>query len=379
MINLSKNNKNSFFFALALAFAIGLTFGCDYAKKHDRNSKAVPVIKPKIITAIGGKSICCESKVPNRFKPAIQTITGNLQAGIANHKGMAYIPAGTFMMGGDNIQAQADEYPKHKVTVSGFWMDTAEVTNAQFARFVNATGYKTTAELKPDWNQLRKQLPPGTPKPPDSVLVPASLVFVPSKTALPLNDYTQWWEWKTGANWKHPHGPGSNINGKDNYPVVHVSYYDAVAYCKWAGKRLPTEAEWEWAARGGLSNKIYPWGNEPVNKGKPKANTWDGAFPYKNTKRDGFYYTAPVASFAPNGYKLYDMAGNVWEWCSDWYINYPRDRQSNPVDPVKGDAKILRGGSWGSDPWVVRVSYRFRVGLRDRDLDIGFRCAGELR
>ena len=271
---------------------------------------------------------------------------------------MILIPSGTFSMGADNNQAGADEYPKHTVKVDSFLMDEHEVTNAQFAKFVKATGYITTAEKKPDWEDLKKSVPPGTPKPPDSVLVAASLVFKQTEQEVNLNDYNQWWSWTPGADWKHPQGPGSSIKGKDNYPVVQVSWYDAVAYCKWAGKRLPTEAEWEWAARGGLKNNIYPWGNEGVNTGKPKANTWEGNFPYYNNNKDGFVRAAPVKTFAPNGYKLYDMAGNVWEWCSDWFdANYystlkgvavnPKgsDKSFDPDEPY-AEKRSLRGGSF---------------------------------
>lgn len=295
------------------------------------------------------------------------------------------------MMGGDNNQAADDEYPKHKVTVDGFWMDTTEVTNAEFAKFVLATGYITTAERKPDWNALKKQLPPGTAKPDDSLLVAASLVFDPPNHAVDLNDYTQWWQWKKGANWRHPHGPGSNIKGKEHYPVVHVSWFDAVAYSKWAGKRLPTEAEWEWAARGGLQNKIYPWGNEAMDEGKPKANTWQGHFPYQNTLRDKFYGLAPVASFPANGFGLYDMAGNVWEWCADYYNNtyYQTINRAggikNPQGPLKSydpaepytKKRVIRGGSFLCNESYCsgyRVSRRMKSS-EDSGLEhVGFRC-----
>lgn len=293
---------------------------------------------------------------PQRFAVADSVADFSVHDTISD--GMLLIPGGTFAMGADNNQAGNDEYPKHLVKVDSFLMDEHEVTNAQFEKFVNATGYITTAEKKPNWEDLKKTVPPGTPKPPDSVLVAASLVFKQTNQEVDLNDYNQWWSWVPGADWKHPQGPGSNIKGKDNYPVVQVSWYDAVAYCKWAGKRLPTEAEWEWAARGGLKNNIYPWGNEGVNNGKPKANTWEGNFPYYNNAKDGFVRVAPVKSFAPNGYKLYDMAGNVWEWCSDWFdANYystlkglvvnPKgsDKSFDPDEPY-AEKKSLRGGSF---------------------------------
>lgn len=309
-----------------------------------------------------------------------------------DHRGMVWIKSGTFMMGGDNAQASPDEFPKHKVTVDGFWMDATEVTNAEFARFVKATGYITTAERKPDWNELKKQLPPGTKKPADSLLVPASLVFSAPRQAVDLNDYTQWWEWKKGADWRHPHGPGSSIKGKDDYPVVHVSWYDAVAYCKWAGKRLPTEAEWEWAARGGLQNKVYPWGDEPVDRGRVKANTWQGHFPYQNTLRDKFYGTAPVGSFSPNGYGLYDMAGNIWEWCADYYNNNyyttiargAKNPKGPPVsyDPEEPYAKkrVIRGGSFlCNDSYCsgYRVARRMKSTEDSGTEHVGFRCVAD--
>lgn len=347
-------------------------------------------ITAPVTAAVHKAPLCCESNIPKRFasltsqKPDISAITS-----AKDHKGMIWIKAGNFQMGADNKQAYEDEYPKHKVAVHGFWMDATEVTNAEFAQFVKATGYITTAERKPDWNELKKQLPPGTAKPADSVLVAASLVFDPPKQAVDLNDYTQWWTWKKGADWRHPHGPGSSIKGKENYPVVHISWFDAVAYCRWAGKRLPTEAEWEWAARGGLQNKLYPWGDEPLDAGKAKANTWQGHFPDRNTLKDKFYGLAPVASFAPNGYGLYDMAGNVWEWCADYYNNsYYKSVANGAVDP-KGPLKsydpdepytkkrVIRGGSF-----LCNESYctGYRVARRMKSTEdsgmehLGFRC-----
>ncbi len=312
-------------------------------------------------------------------------------SGDTSTQGMVFIKGGSFLMGADNDQASIDEYPKHSVSVDGFWMDEHEVTNAQFAKFVEVTGYVTTAERKPNWEELKKQLPPGTPKPDDSQLVAASLVFTPPSHPVDLNDYSRWWRWVPGANWRHPEGPGSDVKGKENYPVVHVSWDDALAYCKWAGKRLPSEAEWEFAARGGLINNIYPWGNEHISKGRPKANYWTGSFPDKNTGSDGFPGLAPVKSFGPNGYKLYDMAGNVWEWCADWYrndyyqtVNSPQG-VNNPTGP--GDSydpdepyvpkRVSRGGSYMCNDGYCsgyRVARRMKTSSDSGMSNLGFRC-----
>lgn len=236
-------------------------------------------------------------------------------------EGMVWIPGGKFNQGaveGDQM-ATVQEKPAHPVGVDGFFMDETEVTNAQFKRFVKETGYKTLAERDINWEELKEQLPPGTPKPPDSVLQPGSLVFTKTPTSVPnLYDYSQWWDWKIGANWKHPQGPGSSIKGKDNFPVVHIAYEDAMAYCEWAGRRLPTEAEWEYAARGGLKNAIFSWGNDETRLSE-MTNTWEGEFPTSNTQEDGFENIAPVKSFPPNPYGLYEITGNVWEFTQDWF------------------------------------------------------------
>ncbi len=309
-------------------------------------------------------------------------------------KGMVWIAGGTYMMGADSDMARDDEFPKHQVSVNGFWIDATEVTNAQFKAFVDATGYVTTAETKPVWEEIKSQLPPGTPKPHDSLLQAGSMVFNPPDHAVDLNYYIQWWAWKKDVNWRNPEGPGSTIEGKENHPVVHVSWYDVQAYCKWAGKRLPTEAEWEWAARGGLTNKVYPWGDEHIDRAMSKANSWQGEFPHINTEKDGFYATAPVKSFAPNGYGLYDMAGNVWEWCSDWYhhdyykIAAREGTQKNPVGPDTSfdpndpyaPKKVHRGGSFLCND-VYCASYRVSArmpGSLDTGLPhVGFRCVIE--
>ncbi len=331
--------------------------------------------------------------VPSRFV-ATNSTEGIVFNGDTSTDGMVKIPGGVFSMGGDSKQADADEYPKHEVKISPFYMDATEVTNAEFKKFTDATGYITTAEKKPDWDEMKKGLPPGTPKPADNLLVAASLVFKQSNGPVNLQDYSQWWKWVEKADWKHPEGPQSSIAGRDNFPVVQISWDDAMAYCKWAGKRLPTEAEWEFAARGGLINNIYPWGNEHVNAGKPKCNSWEGDFPYRNTKTDGFITLAPAKQFAANGYGLYDMAGNVWEWCSDLYnANYYKELEGrltvnpqgatssyDPQEPYT-EKRSLRGGSFLCNDGYCsgyRVARRMKSS-HDTGLEhTGFRCVRSL-
>jgi formylglycine-generating enzyme len=345
------------------------------------NKKETPV-------SHGDSIIACETNLPSRFASSTDTLT--ITPGESSLEGMLKIPGGEYMMGASDDEGRPDEYPQHKIKVNPFWMDATEVTNAQFRKFVEATGYITTAEKKPDWEEIKKQLPAGTPKPDESQLVASSLVFSPPDHPIPLNDATQWWSWTAGADWKHPKGPGNNINGKDNYPVVHISWDDAMAYCKWSGKRLPTEAEWEWAARGGLNDNKYPWGNEDVESGKAKANTWQGNFPDKNNNWDKFNNAAPVRSFAPNGFGLYDMAGNVWEWCSDWYRSDYYNQLKNPLtsnpkgpatsyDPMEPTVpkKVVRGGSFlcnASYCKGYRVSSRMKTSPDTGLEHTGFRC-----
>lgn len=303
--------------------------------------------------------------------------------------GMVWIPGGEFIMGGleGDHEARPDEYPAHQVKVDGFWMDETEITNAAFKKFVDATGYLTTGEKKPEWSELQKQVPPGTPKPHDSLLVAACMVFTPAKTNN-LSDWTQWWEWVPAANWKNPQGSSSSIDGKDDYPVVQISWDDAMAYLNWAGKRLPTEAEWEFAARGGKFGAMFPWGDD--HNITMCANTWNGKFPEYNTKEDGFEGTAPVKTFKANGYGLYDMGGNVWEWTADLYnVQYYKECEqkgliTNPVGPtVSYDPqnpyaiqRVQRGGSFLCNPSYCssyRVSARMHSSPDTGQDHLGFR------
>jgi formylglycine-generating enzyme len=277
--------------------------------------------------------------------------------------GMVWIRGGEFQMGSEE-GSFGDARPVHKVKVDGFWADRTEVTNAQFSRFVAATRYLTVAERKPD--------PKDFPGAPPEMLVPGSIVFTPPKEAVELNNNTQWWRFQPGASWRHPEGPASDLRGRENHPVVHIAYEDAVAFAKWAGKRLPTEAEWEFAARGSLDSKRFAWGDEFRPDGKYMANTWQGHFPNRNDGADGFKGTSPVASFAPNAYGLHDVAGNVWEWVADWYRpDYYKQSASsgavalNPAGPADSHdpqepgvpKRVQKGGSFlCSDQYCSRYA-----------------------
>lgn len=296
---------------------------------------------------------------------------------IQTPEGMVWVKAKTFLQGakkGDTY-AMHREMPAHEVTVDGFFIDITEVTNKQFGKFVSETQYKTVAEREIDWEVMKKELPEDTPKPHDSILQPGSLVFNKNVNKVAsMDNYSQWWIWKIGANWKHPEGPNSSIKGKDNYPVVHVAFEDALAYCKWANRRLPTEAEWESAAQGTSVNNIYTWGNNP-NVLDEKANTWQGVFPIKNESKDGFEFIATVKSYPPNSIGIYDMLGNVWELTSDLFnedyyrqldtsivLKNPKgaDKAYSPSNPYQQE-HVIKGGSF-----LCNVSYcaSFRISAR---------------
>lgn len=306
------------------------------------------------------------------------TVVRKVSAPAKAPEGMVWIPAGRFSMGSDYEMFQ-DARPIHTVELDGFWMDKTPVTNAQYAEFVKATGYVTVAERKPNPKEY-----PGVPA---DKLVPGAVVFSPPKEAVSLDNVGQWWNWVPGASWRHPEGPQSDLKGRENHPVVCVSWDDAAAYCKWAGKRLPTEAEFEYAARGGLTQKAYVWGDEFRPNGKIMANTFQGHFPNKNQQQDGFARTSPVGSFAANGFGLQDMAGNVWEWCSDWYRPdyYAQSPARNPQGPADSydpqepgiQKRIQRGGSFlCTDQYCSRYMPGGRgKGATDTGTShVGFRC-----
>jgi sulfatase modifying factor 1 len=306
--------------------------------------------------------------------------------GAAPYPGMAWIPGGSFAMGSSDFYLE--ERPVHTVQVSGFWMDATPVTNEQFAAFVAATGYITVAERAPDPGRY-----PGARL---ELLVPGGLVFRKTQTRVSLDDHTQWWTYVPGADWRHPRGPNKGIAGMDTHPVVQVAYEDADVYARWAGKELPTEAEWEFAARGGLDGAVFVWGGEEFPSRKHMANTWQGEFPWHNKRTDGYEGTSPVGVFPPNGYGLYDVAGNVWEWTGDWYVPRHADEPSKPccapINPrvTSADAsfdpqqpqihiprKVIKGGS---HLCASNYCFRYRPAARSPEAidtstcHIGFRC-----
>jgi sulfatase modifying factor 1 len=301
--------------------------------------------------------------------------------------GMVWIPPGTFRMGSDMFYPE--ERPVHDARVDGFWIDRHTVTNADYEAFVAATGYVTLAERAPD--------PDDFPGAPAENLVAGSMVFQKAAGPVDLRDYANWWTWLPGASWRHPLGPRTSLDGKATHPVVHVAHEDADAYARWAGKRLPTESEWEYAARGGLDGATFTWGDEPSPDGQAMANSWQGEFPWENLLEDGHEGTSPVGSFAPNGYGLYDMAGNVWEWTSDWFAERHADtatssccapsarpdigtpeRSYDPHQPqFKIPRRVIKGGSHLCAP---NYCFRYRPAARQPQMvdtglnHLGFRC-----
>jgi formylglycine-generating enzyme len=298
--------------------------------------------------------------------------------------GMVWIPGGKFLMGDDRTHAAPSEKPVHPVVVDGFFMDVHTVTNGQFRTFVEATKYVTVAERPVDLPELMRQLPPGTPPPSPELLGPGSLVFASDSHITDLRDPSQWWRWTPGANWKHPGGPGSSIDGRDDYPVVHVAWEDAAAYARWSGGRLPTEAEWEFAARGGRERTEFAWGDAALDSEHPQAHVYQGRFPSRDAE------PKPVGSHPANAFGLFDMAGNVWQWTQDWYrpdtyaLDSARGVAKNPtgptlaLDPPSGEppGRVLRGGSFLCNESYCRgyrVSARSRGAPDSGASHIGFR------
>ncbi len=327
------------------------------------------------------------------FEP---TIENKIAAPKVMPLGMVFIPGGEFSMGSPNSDALAecskgassDSQQIHRVKLNAFLMDSHEVTNAEFAKFAKATGYKTVSETTP----TQEDFPDATP----DMLVAGSVVFNPPQGAVPLDNFLLWWSYIPKANWKAPFGPGSDLKGKENYPVVHIAWEDAAAYAKWANKRLPTEAEWEFAARGGKTGNLYAWGNQFKLDGKYMANTFQGNFPNLDTQEDGFKGIAPIGKFAPNAYGLYDVAGNVWEWCEDWYNDsYYGELEKNgtainPKGPLTSNdpsepgivKKVHRGGSFlCTDQYCTRymVGTRGKGDWRTGTNHVGFRCVKDIK
>lgn len=344
-------------------------------------------------TTVPAPVVACDTPANNKLY--VKTKENKRKKGIAIPKGMVYIPGGTFSMGTDDAKESLcnlggltmDSNPIHQVYVDGFLMDDHEVTNAEFAQFVKETGYVTIAEQVP----TREEFPDA----PEENLKAGSVVFTPPAIVNGLENYFQWWSFVFGANWKHPEGPNSSIKGKENFPVVHIAWEDAVAYATWAGKRLPTEAEWEFAARGGSSGQTYSWGNDFKPKQKYMSNTFQGEFPKRDEGSDGFVGIAPIKQYPANNYKLYDMTGNVWEWCSDWYdINYyktfPKDQViRNPKGPNSSNdpaepgvaKKVHRGGSFlCTEQYCSRyvMGTRGKGDWRTGTNHVGFRCVKDL-
>ena len=375
------NRRSVFVAVIALAVVGLLTWWLMIRSQRGHNAAVSSATKTLQVT-------------PNAQPNFEATIVNSTSAPGSLPEGMVYIPGGEFSMGSLNPtemmcggdQPMDDARPLHRVYLDGFFMDATEVTNEEFDRFVKATGYATVAERKPTREEF--------PDVPEEKLVAGSVVFSPPPRPVPLDDHYQWWSYVAGANWQHPDGPSSDLKGREKFPVVHIAYEDAAAYAKWAGKRLPTEAEFEFAARGGLTGKPYAWGDELKPGGKWPANIYQGKFPVKggDSGEDGFKGIAPVAQYRPNGYGLFDVGGNVWEWTSDWYradyystLAEQGDVARNPqgpstsLDPAEPDQpkRVQRGGSFlCTDEYCTRymVGTRGKGEVRSASNHLGFRC-----
>ena len=302
---------------------------------------------------------CCEN-IPSRIGTNANILKDN----------MVWIPDGEFTMGAEvadfmnnwpfSARSRVDERPLHRVKLDGFWISRTPVTNQEFKNFVDSTGYITTAEKPIKLEDIMKGLPPGTPPPEKQSLEPSSMVFTSPERTIQINNVLSWWRWQKDANWRQPEGPGSSIENRMDHPVVQISYYDALAYADWKEMSLPTEAQWEYAARGGHEQQMFTWGNTPIDNTNPQINIWQGSFPYNNTLNDGYEATSPVTAFPPNDYGLYDMSGNVWEWVTDWYHNREYSMRlslgtvENPIGPKTSydpdepylAKRVIRGGSF---------------------------------
>ncbi len=379
-------SKNTFFLLL-----LAILYACNDAANKPQNLLEAKVANAISCTSIGltpNDSVLYMHRGGGEFKPSLINLH---KAADKAPAGMVWIPGGEFSMGSINPVgmdegghiAMDDARPVHRIYVDGFYMDATEVTNAQFARFVKATGYITFAERKPN--------PADYPNVPPEQLVAGSAVFTPPNQPVPLNNYLFWWRYINGADWRHPEGPQSLIDGRDSYPVVQVTWEDAAAYAKWAGKRLPEEAEWEFAARGGKTGNLYPWGNQLKPDNKWMANIFEGSFPNNDNAGDGFAGVAPIKQYPANDYGLYDIAGNVWEWCADWYrpdyysqlakqgtVKNPKGPASSydPEEP-RAQKKVQRGGSFlCTDQYCTRymVGTRGKGEINSASNHIGFRC-----
>jgi sulfatase modifying factor 1 len=302
---------------------------------------------------------CCEN-IPSRIGTNANILKDN----------MVWIPDGEFTMGAEVAdfmnnwpfiaRSRVDERPLHRVKLDGFWISRTPITNQEFKNFIDSTGYITTAEKPIKLEDIMKGLPPGTPPPEKQSLEPSSMVFTSPERTIQINNVLSWWRWQKDANWRQPEGPGSSIENRMDHPVVQISYYDALAYADWKEMSLPTEAQWEYAARGGHEQQMFTWGNTPIDNTNPQINIWQGSFPYNNTLNDGYEATSPVTAFPPNDYGLYDMSGNVWEWVTDWYHNREYSMRlslgtvENPIGPKTSydpdepylAKRVIRGGSF---------------------------------